>query len=65
MPPHLPKAFDSARTNPSHRSGRERDILWDRPVFRAPLLPNPRVIFDPLPFQTHRQPAFPRQAMGH
>lgn len=29
-----------------------RDILWDRPIFRAPALPNPRVIFDPLPFRT-------------
>ena len=29
-----------------------RDIAWDRPIFRAPLLPNPRVIFDPLPFRT-------------
>lgn len=29
-----------------------RDIVWDRPIFRAPVLPNPRVIFDPLPFRT-------------
>ena len=65
MPPHLPKTFDSSRTNPSPRSGRERDIIWDRPVFRAPLLPNPRVIFDPLPFQANRLTAFARQAVGH
>ncbi len=31
-----------------------RDILWDRPVFRAPTLPNPRVAFDPLPFTAAR-----------
>jgi hypothetical protein len=54
MPPHLPKAFDAARSNPGSRSGRERDIVWDRPVFRAPLLPNPRIIFDPLPFTAQR-----------
>ncbi|MBL9216776.1 MAG: hypothetical protein JNG83_14965 [Opitutaceae bacterium] len=29
-----------------------RDVAWDRPIFRAPVLPNPRVIFDPLPFRT-------------
>lgn len=29
-----------------------RDIIWDRPVFRPPFLPNPRVVFDPLPFRT-------------
>ncbi len=29
-----------------------RDIIWDRPVFRPPGLPNPRVVFDPPPFRT-------------
>jgi hypothetical protein len=29
-----------------------RDIVWDRPVFRPPGLPNPRVVFDPPPFRT-------------
>ena len=31
-----------------------RDIIWDRPIFRAPTLslPNPRVVFDPPPFRT-------------
>jgi hypothetical protein len=28
-----------------------QDIGWGRPVFRAPELPSPRVIFDPMPFR--------------
>jgi hypothetical protein len=31
-----------------------RDILWNQPVFKAPLLPNPRIAFDPLPFTATR-----------
>lgn len=31
-----------------------RDILWNKPVFKAPALPNPRVAFDPLPFTAAR-----------
>ncbi len=31
-----------------------RDILWNQPVFKAPVLPNPRVAFDPLPFTATR-----------
>jgi|UniRef100_UPI00404B71D4 hypothetical protein len=38
-----------------------QDMIWGRPVFKAPSLPNPRTIFDPLPFAaarvTHRQTA--------
>lgn len=30
------------------------DFSWGRPIFKAPQLPNPRVIFDPLPFTVHR-----------
>ncbi len=35
------------------------DILWNQPVFKAPVLPNPRVALDPLPFTATRltQPA--------
>ena len=40
-----------------------RDIVWDRPIFRAPLLPNPRVIFDPLPFRAQTAPAFGRRSV--
>jgi len=31
-----------------------RDVLWGRPLFKAPMLPNPRVVFDPLPFTATR-----------
>lgn len=43
--------------DPTGRSsvrGPMRDIAWDRPVFRPPVLPNPRVIYDPLPFTAQR-----------
>jgi hypothetical protein len=32
------------------RHGIMRDILWNQPVFKAPALPIPRFIPDPLPF---------------
>lgn len=43
-------------TNPStaKKRVRPRDILWGQPVFKAPELPNPRVVFDPLPFTAVR-----------
>jgi hypothetical protein len=31
-----------------------RDILWNRPLFKAPALPNPRIAVDPLPFTAAR-----------
>ena len=31
-----------------------RDILWNQPVFKAPVLANPRVALDPLPFTANR-----------
>ncbi len=31
-----------------------RDVLWGRPLFKAPSLPNPRIAFDPLPFTAAR-----------
>jgi len=37
-----------------------RDITWDRPVFRPPVL-NPRIMFDPLPFTAHRMVPVRRQ----
>ncbi len=36
---------------PKRKGAQAYDILWGRPIFRAPPLPNPRVIFDPLPFR--------------
>ena len=59
--------FPAELTNPSASKNRvrPRDILWGQPVFKAPELPNPRVIFDPLPFTAVRvtQPGqFPAKA---
>jgi len=36
-----------------------RDVLWGRPLFKAPDLPNPRPRLEPLPFTAVRvtQPA--------
>jgi hypothetical protein len=31
-----------------------RDILWNQPVFKAPMLANPRIALDPLPFTANR-----------
>ena len=47
----------SAATLLPAEAGKDRrscaqDILWGRPIFRAPDLPSPRVIFEPLPFRT-------------
>lgn len=39
-----------------------RDILWNRPVFKAPTLPNPRVALDPLPFTATRLSRHPPEA---
>jgi len=58
-----PLPFSAELTTPaaSKKRVRPRDILWGRPVFKAPELPNPRVIFDPLPFTAVRvtQPGEP------
>lgn len=36
-----------------------RDVLWGRPIFKAPQLPHPRAAFDPLPFTATRFPPPP------
>lgn len=41
----------TARAN---RPARMKDIVWGRPIFKAPALPNPRHVFDPLPFTATR-----------
>jgi len=43
-----PRAPGTAKT------GVLRDVLWGRPVFKAPHLPSPRAAFDPLPFTATR-----------
>ncbi len=60
-----PKTHDAVPTDRKARPGLERDITWDRPVFRPPVLPNPRVIFDPVLFTAHRLNALTRQVTGH
>ena len=39
-----------------------RDILWNQPIFKAPVLANPRVALDPLPFTANRITRRPPQA---
>jgi hypothetical protein len=36
------------------QASNNRDILWNRPLFKAPALPNPRIAFDQLPFTAAR-----------
>jgi hypothetical protein len=55
-------AAPSAAALDSVRQAIIRDILWNRPVFKAPVLPNPRVAFDPLPFTAARVTQRRRQA---
>jgi len=38
----------------SGRSRIMRDILWNKPVFKAPALPNPPALPEPLPFTATR-----------
>ena len=47
-------AHPAAKAVAAGRQNLNRDILWGQPVFKAPMLPNPRVAFDPLPFTTAR-----------
>lgn len=44
------------------KQGLLRDLMWGRPVFKAPELRIPRVAFDPLPFQPARVTAAPRRS---
>lgn len=43
----------AATAGSAPRSAATRDVLWGRPVFRAPQL-NPRVPLEPLPFTANR-----------
>jgi hypothetical protein len=40
------------------RPASDRDILWNRPVFKAPALPIPAVAIEPLP-RAERRPGRP------
>lgn len=52
--PLLRPAAAKAASPVSVRPALKRDILWNQPVFKAPLLPNPRISLDPLPFTATR-----------
>lgn len=51
-----------AAASATGRSMISRDILWNQPVFKAPLLPNPRIALDPLPFTSARITRRPAKA---
>jgi hypothetical protein len=61
MPLSTLKKFVLPLSSQNFAEGLTRDITWDRPLFRPPLLPNPRVMFDPLPFTAHRMNPVRRQ----
>lgn len=62
--PHHP-SLRPAATPPGMRKpaapAMMRDVLWGRPMFKAPSLPNPRIAFDPLPFTATRLTHRPQQ----
>lgn len=60
MPLHTLNTFISPLSPQISGNGLTRDITWDRPVFRPPLL-NPRIMFDPLPFTAQRMVPVRRQ----
>jgi len=64
MPPPPDKSIDTFAKASAIRSHQLRDITWDRPVFLPPQLPNPRVIYDQLPFTAHRLSAPSRSSAG-
>ena len=64
--PHNPlrHATTPAQLLASVRQASTRDILWNKPLFKAPALPNPRIAFDPLPFTAARVTSSRRSAEG-
>lgn len=50
--PHPRRTSKAPAATP--KPGLLRDLVWGRPVFKAPALPNPRVAFDALPFTVTR-----------
>ena len=58
----LPPIDQSTGALGSVRQKTTRDVLWGRPLFKAPRLPSPRVAVDPLPFAAARVTRRPRGA---
>ena len=52
--PFQPSGLPAVKSLIPVRQTLTRDILWNRPLFKAPTVPNPRVVFDPLPFTATR-----------
>jgi hypothetical protein len=55
--PHIPLKRSASTPSSATATVRQklaRDILWNQPVFKAPVLANPRVALDPLPFTVTR-----------
>ena len=53
-PPPKRPALAAWKSLVAVRQTLDRDILWNQPLFKAPTLPNPRIVFDPLPFTATR-----------
>lgn len=53
-PPAKRPALTAWKSLVAVRQTLDRDVLWNQPVFKAPALPNPRIVFDPLPFTATR-----------
>jgi hypothetical protein len=47
-------AHPAVRAFAAVRQTLNRDIMWNRPLFRAPALPNPTIALEPLPFTAAR-----------
>jgi hypothetical protein len=62
--PHNPlkHAASAANALAAVRQSLSRDILWNKPVFKAPGLPNPAIALDPLPLPATR--LFRRSVQG-
>ena len=59
--PHTPsRAVAHAGAAHANAKGRSRDVLWGRPVFKAPQL-NVRPLSEPLPFTAARITPSPRK----
>ncbi len=52
--PHNPLKRTAGPASAPVRSSLLRDVLWNKPVFKAPALSNPPILIDPLPFTAAR-----------
>ena len=52
--PHNPLKRAATQALAPVRQAFNRDVIWNRPVFKAPSLSNPPVAIEPLPFTAAR-----------